>query len=136
MTVEGKAREDFGPTLIQWRSKVSEKGYRARLSHLMENLGLPEPVPGYIRYQLLHRTASAVLEAKRFHATVAAMLVQSFVESDLENHFEDYAQFVQLYGKTPVKGRVIFLTNIDRIRLYSGWVYTEPPGDVAIKLVL
>jgi hypothetical protein len=43
---------------------------------------------------------------------------------------------VQLYGKTPVKGSVIFLTNIDHIRLYSGWVYTEPPGDTPIKRVL
>lgn len=102
----------------------------------MENLDLPEPVPGHIRYQLLHRSASAVLEAKKFHAPVAAMVVQSFVESDLENHFEDYGHFVKLYGKTPVKGSIIFLTNIDRIRLYSGWVYTEPPGDNPIKRVL
>lgn len=127
MTVEGKAREDFGPTLIQWRSKFSEKGYRTRLGHLLENLGLQETVPDHIRYQLLHRAASAVIEAKRFHATVAAIVVQSFVASDLENHFGDYVNFVQLYGKTPVKGSVIFFTNLDRIRLYSGWVYTETP---------
>ena len=46
------------------------------------------------------------------------------------------ANFVQLHGKTPVKGSVILLKKIDRIRLYSGWVYTEPSRDTAIKLVL
>ncbi len=33
--------------------------------------------PG-VRYQLLHRTASVVIEAKRFHATTAVMIVHSF----------------------------------------------------------
>ena len=57
------------------------------------------------------------------------MIVQSFVESDSENHFEDYVQFVQLYGVMPVKGKLVFLANIDGIRLYSAWVYTAPPAD-------
>ena len=54
------------------------------------------------------------------------MIVQSFVESDSENHFKDYVQFVQLYGVTPVKGSLFFLANIDGITLCSAWVYTAP----------
>jgi hypothetical protein len=125
LTVEGKVREDFGPTMAQWRSEVSDKGYRTRLLHVMENIGLKDPTPGHIRYQLLHRTASSVLEAKRFHCTAAVMIVQSFIESDLENHFGDYVQFIQLYGKTPAKYNLVFLSNINGIMLYSAWVYTS-----------
>lgn len=127
LTVEGKAREDFGPTLDQWRHKVSEKGYQTRLNHILSNSGLTGPIPGHIRYQLLHRTASAVIEAKRFHCKSAVMIVQSFVESDTENHFMDYGQLLQMYGVTPVKEKINFLVNINGIRLSSAWVYTKHP---------
>lgn len=126
LTVEGKSREDFGPTLDQWRKKVSEKGYRLRLDHIMSNTGLKETIPGHIRYQLLHRTASALIEARRFHCGAAVMIVQSFVEPDTENHFKDYTQFIQIYGIIPQKGNLVFLTTIDGIRLYSAWVYSPP----------
>jgi len=128
VTVEAKAREDFGPTMAQWRYAVSDEGYTKRLRHIIENTGLEKPVPDHIRYQLLHRTASAVIEAKRFHCNAAVMLVQSFVESDAENHFEDYADFIGLYGAMPAKDQTIFLADIDGIKLFSAWVYT-PVGD-------
>lgn len=127
-TVEGKAREDFGPTLEQWQKGVSEKGYTERLRHIMGNLGLENSVPGHIRYQLLHRTASAVIEAQRFHCNTAAMIVQSFVEQDADNHFEDYAQFVKMYGVTPGKDKLAFLSDIEGIKLFSAWVYSASPG--------
>jgi len=102
----------------------------------LENIGLTDPLPEHIRYQLLHRTASAVIEAKRFHCGAAAMIVQSFVKSDSENHFEDYMRFVQLYGVTPMKGNLVFLAHIDGIRLYSAWVHTVPPADTETPPVL
>ena len=126
VTVEGKAREDFGPSMKQWENKVSAKGYIERLGHIMENTGLEKSAPDHIRYQLLHRTASAVIEAKRFHCQIAVMIVQSFVESDDENHFGDYADFIGLYGATPVKNQLIFLADIDGTLLFSAWVYTSP----------
>ncbi len=126
VTVEAKAREDFGPTMAQWRYAVSDEGYTKRLRHIMENIGLGDSVPDHIRYQLLHRTASAVIEAKRFHCNAAVMLVQSFVESDAENHFEDYADFIGLYGAAPLKDQPILLAEFDGIKLFSAWVYTSP----------
>ena len=135
LTVEAKAREDFGPTLADWRKKVSEKGYRERLHHIAVSIGLREPISEDIRYQLLHRTASAVIEAKRFHCGAAAMIVQSFVKSDSENHFRDHEEFVRLYGVTPMKNRLLFLTKIEGISLYSAWVYAVPPADSRPPLV-
>ena len=121
LMVEGKAREDFGPTLRQWRRKTSEKGYRMRWKHVLGNVGLIEPVPDHIRYQLLHRTASAVIEAKRLHAACAVMIVQSFAPSDKENHFADFAEFLSLYGRDPKKRELMFLNDVDGVHLYSGW---------------
>jgi len=127
LMVEGKAREDFGPTVGQWRRKTSEKGYRIRLQHILENIGLVDSVPDSIRYQLLHRTASAVLEAKRLHAACAIMVVQSFVLSDRENHFQDFARFLALYRRKAEKGKLTFLKEVDGIRLYSGWADGKMP---------
>jgi hypothetical protein len=130
LTVEGKGREDFGPTLNQWQHKVSEKGYQIRLKYILENIGLSKcyPLPGHIRYQLLHRTASAVIEAKRFHCESAVMIVQSFVEEETDNHFMDYHQFLQLYDVTAGKDKLIFLKDIDGIRLYSAWSIANSKG--------
>jgi Rad3-related DNA helicase len=123
MTVEGKAREDFGPTLGEWKQKTSVNGAQKRLEMLKKNLNLTEEPPD-IRYQLLHRTASSVIEAKKFHAVCAAMVVQSFVESKKENHYEDFQKFVKLF-QPEYNGGLIHLTKVQDIDLYAGWVWTE-----------
>jgi hypothetical protein len=126
ITVEAKAKEDFGPNINEWKQKVSDKGFKTRLRHIMENIGLQDTVPDFIRYQLLHRTASAVIEAKRFHAIAAVMIVQSFVKADSENHYDDYVKFIELYGKSATKEKLIFLSDVCNIRLFSAWVHSKP----------
>jgi hypothetical protein len=64
LTVEGKVNEPFGPTIGDW-SSPSKPGKTKRLDFLKELLGLPELLTDDLRYQLLHRTASAVIEAER-----------------------------------------------------------------------
>jgi hypothetical protein len=125
MSVEAKAREDFDKTLGQWRKETSDKGYKSRLGQILECIGLKSIPPDETRYQLLHRTASAVLEARRFHARVAVMVVQSFVDSDKDNHFADYKAFLRLYGQSAVKNRLIYLADVGGIRLFSGWVQSK-----------
>lgn len=77
IAVEGKVDETFGPTVEQKRAENS-KGVNTRLQFLMESLGLAEPVPGNIRYQLLHRTVSALLIAEQFSAKAAGMGITGF----------------------------------------------------------
>src|SRR5262249_4271963 len=77
VAVEAKVDEEFGPTLGEKRAAVSA-GQAVRLTYLDEVLQLPHSLPDSVRYQLLHRTASAILTARQFHAHVAVMLVQSF----------------------------------------------------------
>jgi hypothetical protein len=64
IAIEGKVNEPFDVTLGEWRKTPSE-GRIARLKFLTKTLALTEPIPDSIRYQLLHRTASAVIEAQR-----------------------------------------------------------------------
>jgi hypothetical protein len=82
-------------------------------------LELDRDAVGGIGYQLLHRTASCVLEARRFGARHAVMLVHSFSQ-ELE-HFEDYAAFVGLYGQTVEANRLIEARRLGDITLYLGW---------------
>lgn len=76
IAVEAKVAEPFGPTVAEWLQNASD-GKRQRLEYLKDLLGLSGDISG-LRYQLLHRTASALIEAKQFDAYCAAMIVQSF----------------------------------------------------------
>ena len=71
-------------------------GKRKRLKFLCDLLGMEFPPPGHIRYQLLHRAASAVIERRRFRGQSSAMIVHSF--SPENESFEDYAAFVAALG--------------------------------------
>lgn len=74
--VEAKVLEDFGPLVSSKRAEASS-GQGERLAYLHSLLGV-ERFDDAIRYQLLHRTASALLTAREFHAATAVMLVQAF----------------------------------------------------------
>ncbi len=121
MMVEGKKDETFGPTVGEWQTTPSP-GKQTRLAFLREQLGLDGDLDPAIRYQLVHRTASAIIEAKRFKAKTAVMLVQSF--NPEQRWFEDYAAFVRVFGKTAPAESVMFLKNLNGLELYSGWVTT------------
>nr|WP_328985019.1 hypothetical protein [Thiorhodovibrio winogradskyi] len=63
MTVEGKVSESFGPTMSEW-FKDPSPGKEQRLRFLYGELEIDFPPAHALRYQLLHRTASAIIEAK------------------------------------------------------------------------
>ena len=96
-TIEGKVDEPFGPTVAQQMTDASS-GKTERLNFLCERLGL-SGCPGEVHYQLLHRSVSALIEADRFAANRAAMIVHSF--SPERRWFEAFARFVELLGGTP-----------------------------------
>ena len=95
IAVEGKVSEPFGLTLEEWRKDASP-GKEERLNFICKQLSLNPSPHDSIRYQLLHRAASAVVEARRFNAAHAMMLVHSFSPSD--EWFDDYEQFLALFG--------------------------------------
>ena len=76
MAVEGKVSESFGPTIGEWSENPSP-GKQRRLEFLCQELEIPFPPDGALRYQLFHRTASAIIEAKNYGAPDAVMLVHT-----------------------------------------------------------
>jgi hypothetical protein len=118
--VEGKVSEPFGKTIAEWR-KDNSKGKEKRLKFLLGELGLEENEQiGIIRYQLLHRTASAIIEAKKFKARNALMLIHSFSRSN--EWFDDYSRFLYLFGVSAEADALVFAKSINGIDLYFGWV--------------
>jgi len=119
ITVEGKVSESFGPPLSKWLSN-SPLGKPQRLDFLKRTIGLERELPGTLRYQLFHRTASAVIEARRFQAKTAIMLVHSF--SPLNAGLPDYLAFLDLFGATGEIGKLVNLGTIGGISLHVAWV--------------
>ena len=83
----------------------------------MHSASIPSPGDS-IRYQLLHRAASAMVEARRFNAAHAMMLVHSFSPSD--EWFDDYT------GKPSFSGLRKLPTKIERPTT-KPWVSLPPP---------
>jgi len=82
-------------------------------------LGLSGEIDPNVRYQLLRRTASALIEAKRFNAPKAAMVVHSF--SQASEWFEDYANFLKLFGVVADVGELVCVGDRDGVELCLGW---------------
>lgn len=121
--VEGKVQEAFGPLVSEWLKDASD-GKQERLKFLIDTLGIPGVDLSAIRYQLLHRTVSAILEAKRYFAKRAVMLVHSF--SPEKAWFDDYARFAALLGVNARSDSVQAGGIRGGIELYVGWVCGDP----------
>ena len=118
ISVEGKVSEPFDSP-VDKRFAEPTPGQSTRLEFLLDLLELGRDDVGGIGYQLLHRTASAVLEARRFGARHAVMLVHSFSQELM--HFDDYASFVGLYGQKAEANRLVEAKQLGGITLYLGW---------------
>ena len=117
VAVEGKVDETFGPTVGEKRAEASV-GVDARLAWLLEQLALSD-VSAEIRYQLLHRTVSALVIGRQFDAAVAVMLVHSF--SPTGKWFEDFDAFCHLFGTEARVGTAVHLGEFEGMPLFVGW---------------
>ena len=119
ITVEGKVDETFGELLADW-NKDATLGKRKRLESLTRTIGLSAEPPGNIRYQLLHRAASALIEAERFCANIAVMLVHSFSREDIG--LEDFRAFTHLFGVSSQPDQLVRLSQPFNVPLYAAWI--------------
>lgn len=130
VAVEGKVDDKFVDTVEAWLKKApSESSFNNRMKRLggiYDELGLTNPAADKIRYQLMHRAAAAVIEAKRFDADCAAMVVQSF--SPEHTWFEDFEKFLKLFGIDSAKRDTLYTTDMPGMALHFGW--TSPPKSV------
>ena len=118
IAVEAKVDETFGPTLGEKRVDESA-GQGERITYLHTILRLDAPLQDEIRYQLLHRTVSALQTAIDFHAAAAVMLVQSF--SPTQRWQNDFFSFCQAMTATPLSKNLYVVSRFASPRLYLGW---------------
>ncbi|MBN1189688.1 MAG: hypothetical protein JXA46_08045 [Dehalococcoidales bacterium] len=126
VTVEGKVDEPFDRAVADWQ--LTDMGNKqTRLKFLSDELERTKADIEHIRYQLLRRIASTLLEAKRFNAPNALMLVHSFsrFEGGENKSFQDYCAFVSSFGKQGRMNSVVFVKNVNGIDLYLAWVNGE-----------
>ena len=117
--VEGKVEESFNDPVSKW-GPDSTPGKRKRFDYLVGLLELEGEDLSDIYYQLLHRTASPIIEAQRFHATTAVMLVHSF--SQEHTWFPEYCDFAGKLGVDAELNKIHFCGNRSGVDLYIGWV--------------
>ena len=127
LSVEAKADEKFGTghqSLQKWlkagTSKNSPANRLARWEHLKRVL--PE-VPGQnyhtVAYQILHRCAAAIIEAKRFKLTHAVFIVQAFGAPD--SSYEEFKKFCEAIGVASEKHQ-LHTTDARGIQLGVAWI--------------
>jgi hypothetical protein len=117
VAVEAKVNEDFGP-LVGEKRKEASSGQSARLEYLRILLGITS-LSDSIRYQLLHRTASALLTARLFHADTAVMLVQSF--GNKESLRADFDRFAEALAAQRVGSDMYSITAAESPKLFLAW---------------
>jgi uncharacterized protein DUF6946 len=134
MAVEAKAGEKLDELVKDWLPKDSERSRKPeRLAALQQRLAIPGADVSEIRYQLLHRTASALKEADRFRATIAAVLVQSFNREADEPSWQDFCRFGALLGASVDEGRFARARAATAVALFLGWVSSSPAGEDRLR---
>ena len=119
LSIEAKVDEGFDRTVSEWLARPSA-GKEVRLTKLCALFGLDPASVGLLRYQLFHRTASAVIEARRYRATQAAMIVQSW--SPRADGFDDYSRFCVAIGLgEPSLDQISPAISIGGVVLRLGW---------------
>ncbi|MBX3721321.1 MAG: hypothetical protein KF713_05720 [Turneriella sp.] len=123
IAVEAKCNEPFAERIYRWiripdspagkfqhklfgeQQGIVERKFR-RLKFLNQVLGTTIDPLSELRYQLLHRTASAIIEARNLRAEAAVVVIQAFTPS-VENLF-DFSDFCDALGVTgATKNRVL-----------------------------
>jgi hypothetical protein len=88
-------------------------------------LDIPSEEAKPLRYQLFHRTASAVFEAERYGVGRATMVVHSFDPKDAG--FADFSAFSKALGVgEPAVGGMTGAKSVGGVELRLGWVRDQP----------
>jgi uncharacterized protein DUF6946 len=117
VAVEAKVNEDFGPLMEEKRASASSD-QDARLTYLQGLLRVPRFADN-IRYQLIHRTAAALLTARQFHAGTAVIMVQSF--GSKPSLRQDFSLFCTALNAHELAPGVLHASQFDAPRLFLAW---------------
>ncbi len=123
VAIEAKVNEPFGPTIAEWLGPSPSENKTFRLETICGWFGKSTP-PEDLRYQLFHRTAAAIVEARRFHRPIAAMVVHSFSPEKMWQH--DFANFADWLAGDNISKSVFETVLPDRMRLRLAWAQGDP----------
>lgn len=122
--VEAKVDESFGQIVSDWLADGSA-GKQARLEKLCALFDVDPQTIGHLRYQLFHRTAASIIEAKRYRARKAVMIVQSFCPN--ATGLSDCQVFFEALGMPGLKrDKLIGPKSFDGVDLWVGWASDTP----------
>lgn len=125
MAVEAKVTESFGPLVSEWLGEGGA-GKPDRLQRLCKLLGLDPEAVGDLRYQLFHRTAAAILEARRYRAGKAVLMVHSFC--DQATGLPDFLAFFERMGMRGAgRDRLSAPAGVGGLTLWVGWAGDRCP---------
>jgi hypothetical protein len=105
-------------------AKDVSAGKRARMAFLERTLGLESSPCAVVRYQLLHRAASAIIVGEQYRAAAAVLVIHSF--SPKNASWKDYQFFTKLFGVDAQMGAIQRLGTTSRIPLFGVWVAGDP----------
>lgn len=137
LTVEVKAKETFSDdALVKWLisgGKTNIMDNRKNrwdfiLSHFPRTSSYLQ-----VRYQLLHRCVTSIIEARRLGVPHTAFIVQSFNAPDPV--FEDYADFCKALNISAARGRMSTI-DMNDMSLSIGWVDCTPATKAEIDTAL
>jgi hypothetical protein len=132
LSIEGKAGEGFAETVGEWRKQALE-GKEKRLAFLCDKLGLTSQPSDELRYHLLHRTVSALLEAERVDASIAAMVIVSFTDDPKSR--DDFGAFTSCLGAPIGPGQIGRMPSVQHRPLFLGWLDAKLCTDAEIASV-
>ena len=125
MAVEAKVTESFGPLVSEWIGAGGE-GKEDRLRRLCGLLGFDRGAVGDLRYQLFHRTAAAILEARRYRAKKAVLMVHSFCEN--ATGLPDYVEFFERMGMNGCgRDALSEPAQVGGVTFWAGWTVDDCP---------
>lgn len=121
LAVEGKAGEPFGEIVQKWLGEPEGENRKARLTALCDTLNITIEEAKPLRYQLLHRAVSAILEANRFTASTAILLVQSFSGAE---GLKDFKNFATCLGAdvTNIETSLVRAKKVNQVEFYLAWL--------------
>lgn len=119
LAVEATLKNPFPETVGDWVKGSDTRP--SRLRTLCEDaLEISCPPPYNLRYQLFHRTASAIYESRRFKAGCAGMIIHSF--SQEQEGFDQFAAFCKLFGVHEISPGIARWTKLPSgLDLLLGW---------------
>jgi hypothetical protein len=127
ITVKGKVDEPFGngnQSVSAWKRDGDLENRRKRLKELLDKVQLAEERADPVAYQLIQRTASAMIEAEIFNARYAIMLVHSF--SPTHANFSAFEALAAAYGVAIQSEMLTEVARYHDIRLFIGWAQGDP----------